>query len=324
MQVRALPATTVILDWRLIRDGIGIALLVYAWWLTVSGPPQFDLMAYYTAWDGGLYDQAWHAPGSYVYPPPFAQLYAPLTLLPFPIFAALWMAGLAALLVWMFGFWWAGVLAALVGPIAVVLRLIFGSDVPFALMAGGIGTGVLVTGNVTILIAAGIVAGFRHPGAWSIPLLTKVTPGVGLAWFAVRREWRPLLVALGVTVGICAVSALISPAAWVEWVALMLNTDPAPLDRWVWIDWPLSVRLVLALGVVVIGASRGWRWTVFAAAFLSLPAVWMTSEVILLAALRSDDAVAEPGVVDQVPRRSRFGNVHLGRLVPGKRNADRL
>ena len=56
----------------------------------------------------------------------------------------------------------------------------------------------LYHGNIHLLMAAAIVLGFRYPIGWSFLLLTKVTPGVGLVWFAVRREWRPLIIALGV------------------------------------------------------------------------------------------------------------------------------
>ncbi len=64
----------------------------------------------------------------------------------------------------------------------------------------------LYHGNVHLLMAAAIVLGFRYPVGWSFLLLTKVTPGVGLIWFAVRREWRPLLIALGFTGALVAVS----------------------------------------------------------------------------------------------------------------------
>ncbi len=48
--------------------------------------------------------------------------------------------------------------------------------------------------------------GFRYPAAWSLILLTKITPGIGLLWFAVRREWRALAIALGATAAIASVS----------------------------------------------------------------------------------------------------------------------
>ena len=47
----------------------------------------------------------------------------------------------------------------------------------------------LYHGNVHLLIAAAIALGFSYPWTWSFVLLTKVTPGLALVWFAVRREW---------------------------------------------------------------------------------------------------------------------------------------
>ena len=68
----------------------------------------------------------------------------------------------------------------------------------------------LYHGNIHLWIAAAIALGFRYPWTWGFVLLTKVTPGVGLLWFAVRREWRALGIALGVTGAIVAVSLLLA------------------------------------------------------------------------------------------------------------------
>ena len=46
-------------------------------------------------------------------------------------------------------------------------------------------------GNISLLLAVAMVIGFRWPAAWAFVILTKVTPGIGLLWFAVRRAWRP-------------------------------------------------------------------------------------------------------------------------------------
>ncbi len=62
-------------------------------------------------------------------------------------------------------------------------------------------------GNVHMLLALAIVLGFRWPATWSFVLLTKVTPGIGLLWFAVRREWRSLAIALGATAVLVTLSA---------------------------------------------------------------------------------------------------------------------
>ena len=72
----------------------------------------------------------------------------------------------------------------------------------------------LYHGNVHLWIAAAIVLGFRYPWTWAFVLLTKVTPGLGLVWFAARREWRSLAIALGVTAAIVAVSLVLDRQLW--------------------------------------------------------------------------------------------------------------
>jgi hypothetical protein len=58
----------------------------------------------------------------------------------------------------------------------------------------------IVSGNVYVLIAVCAALGLQHASLWAFPVLTKITPGVGLLWFAVRGEWRSLGIALG-TIG---------------------------------------------------------------------------------------------------------------------------
>ena len=111
---------------------------------------------------------------TYLYSPAFAQLMAPLSNLPFEVFLAGWMILLAAVFVWLVWPWpWAALILFL--PV----------------------TYELFVGNVHFLIAAAIVVGFRAPAAWAFPVLTKITPAVGLLWFPVRRDWRGLAIAVG-------------------------------------------------------------------------------------------------------------------------------
>ena len=123
-----------------------------------------------------------HAPGK-----SFAQALAPLRLLPIGWFVAAWTLVLTATLAWT------------ARRLAIALLLFQPVIASIAL------------GNVEILIAAAIVAGFRWPAAWAFVLLSKVTPGIGLVWFAVRREWRSLAIALAVTAAIVAVSFALAP-----------------------------------------------------------------------------------------------------------------
>jgi len=66
-------------------------------------------------------------------------------------------------------------------------------------------------------MGAAIVAGFRWPGAWSFLLLTKVTPGIGVLWFAVRREWHSFGIALATTLLVVVISFALAPHLWFQW-----------------------------------------------------------------------------------------------------------
>src|SRR5439155_7812108 len=66
----------------------------------------------------------------------------------------------------------------------------------------------LVNGNISLFMALAVWAGMRWPAAWAFILLTKVTPGVGVLWFAGRRDWRGLVIALGATVAIFAIGVV--------------------------------------------------------------------------------------------------------------------
>src|SRR4029453_16027075 len=120
--------------------------------------------------------------GAYLYSPAFAQLLAPLTWLPLNVFTAIW-TGINCAALWYLLRRWS------------LPSLLF-LPIPFE----------IISGNVHLLYAVAIVAGFRYPVTWALMLLTKVTPGVGLLWFLVRREWRALAIAIGLTAAIVAVS----------------------------------------------------------------------------------------------------------------------
>jgi hypothetical protein len=202
---------------------------------------------------------------AYLYSPAFAQLFAPFGILPWEAFKGFW----SALNI--------GVLAWLVGPRWGALFLLFpGSPV----------SDEVSTGNLHLLMAAAAVIGFRQPGAWAFNLLTKVTPGVGLLWFAGRRDWRSLLVALGVTGAISAVSFLIAPHLWFEWADSLRHNTGVPIPASVVaFTAPLWLRLVAASLIALGGGIRGWRWTVPVAMTLALPVPWLSGLSILVAVL---------------------------------------
>jgi hypothetical protein len=205
----------------------------------------------------------WNDPIAYVYSPAFLQLVSPLTALPWQLFMAAWTATLLF------------AVRVLTGPRLFLAGLLF----PFTAME-------VAGGNVSLLLAVAIAIGFRWPAAWAIVLLTKITPGVGLLWFAVRREWRSLAIALGATAVIALVSFVLLPEQWRAWIDVVIrNATAGRTGTWASVPIPLAVRLPFAIALVVWGARTDRRWTVPVASMLALPAVWYGGISMLLAVI---------------------------------------
>ncbi|HUG48630.1 MAG TPA: glycosyltransferase family 87 protein [Candidatus Limnocylindria bacterium] len=187
--------------------------------------------------------------------------------------AAALLASLFQLLPWTVFFiaWWAVMLLALAYLAGNLERFV--TVLAFPAVAWE-----LVAGNIHLLMAVAIVVGFRYPAAWALIALTKVTPCVGLLWFAVRREWRSLGVALGATAIIAAASWWFVPNLWGEWLAMLRDTSGTPQLL------PLWLRLPLAVALVVWGALTDRYWTVPVAATLALPVLWSGGLSMLVAA----------------------------------------
>jgi hypothetical protein len=139
-----------------------------------------------------------------------------------------------------------------------------------------------LNGNIHIFMALAIWAGLRWPAAWSFILLTKVTPGVGALWFAFRREWRNLAVALGATLAIVAVGYVINPQQWQEWVNSLLVSAQGPQ---VGTLPPLWSRLPFAVALVWYAARTDRAWLVPFACVLAMPTIWIQSSALLLASV---------------------------------------
>jgi hypothetical protein len=197
---------------------------------------------------------------AFFYTPAAAQAFAPFGLLPWQLFIAGWTMLLAAALVWQAGLW--------TGPALLFVPV-------FAEIAAG---------NIHLLLGAAVIIGFRYPAVWAFALLTKVTPGVGLLWFAVRREWRNLALALGATAAIAAISFLFAPALWIRWTEILVAAAGA--KEWPFtIPVPLPVRLAAAAALVVWGARSDRRWTVPVASTIALPVLWVNGLAMLIAVL---------------------------------------
>ncbi len=248
---------------RLARDGFFLLAGAFLLLRLLQVPPwdqSVDAYAYWTTRTGDLYDgQTAGAMGAYLYSPAFAQLIRPLTILPWPVFATIWTAFNLAIVWWLLGRW----------SLPAMLFL----PIPFE----------IVSGNVHLMYAAAIVLGFRASFTWALPILTKVTPGIGLAWFAVRREWRQLGLALGVTALIVAVSFALDPTLWRQWFDVIAASSSTPTTVGWYLPLSLVVRLPIALVVAAVAGLTGRAWLLPIAVTLALPVLWLNSLAILAA-----------------------------------------
>jgi hypothetical protein len=236
----------------------GLVVIFAEPWGRLWGTGQ-DARCYYQATLADPYlHSSWNDPIAYVYSPAFLQLVSPLTALPWQAFMAVW----TALLI--------GAVRFLTGPRLLAAGLLF----PFTAME-------VAGGNVSLLLAAAIVLGFRWPAAWALVLLTKITPGIGLLWFAVRGEWRSLAIAIGATAAIAAVSYLTIADAWPRWFEVIV-ANAGKGGTWASVPIPLWIRLPAAIALVVWGARTDRRWTVPVASMLALPALWYGGISMLL------------------------------------------
>jgi hypothetical protein len=248
--------------WRLVLRALAIGWLIFFWiWLIgfQSTFVEVDAEAYHgfelaTLYQGvQLGDQ-----DAFLYSPVVAWLFAPFSALPWEVFYA----GLAAInlaaLVWLLG-WELAAVSLFALPVS----------------------NEVARGNIHLLLAVAIVAGFRYPAAWAWVLLTKVTPGIGLLWFAFRREWRRLAWTAGATVAIGVVSFAVTPDLWLRWFTMLAGnvetTRPSVLEI------PVLPRLALAVGLLGLGVRRDRPAMVPVAAMLALPAIWVNSLSMLVA-----------------------------------------
>ena len=239
----------------------------------------------YLAWDSHAYWTALNSAepyagarvgviGSFLYPPPFLQFLAPAGWLPWPVFAFGWTAMLAA--------------AAIT-----LLRRVpksYGWLMPLLIYFAGAD---VWAGNINILLAFAVVVGLRRPAAWSVVVLSKVTPGLGVLWHAFRREWRAVVVAGGLSVGLALVSLALGPQLWRDWLALLVAEMPSG-GYAESLQIPLAVRLPMAALLLLWGARTGRPAVVPLACLLALPVIWFNGLSWLVASAALIEVRASP------------------------------
>ena len=226
---------------------------------------------------------------AYLYSPSFAQILEPFRSVPVETFVLLLrltaLASLAYLARW------------LTLPLLLTLPVL----------------GELLVGNIHLQLALAVALTFRYPAAWAVPLLTKPSLGIGLVWYAVRREWRQLGIALAVTAGFVAVSFVIAPTLWFDWIVTMANSS-GPLDPELArqaIGIPLFARLLIAGVLVAWGARGNRRWTLVVGTCIALPTLWIVGLSMLV-------GLARFGPTRRATDRSRQANGGDDRIRTGE------
>jgi hypothetical protein len=234
-----------------------------------------DLETPYLAWDTRAYYDALVSPdpyagaavgdiGSFLYPPPFLQVLAPFGLLPWPVFLFGWTTLLTAAAVTL--------LLRVPRPYRVawpILVLLAGADV--------------WAGNINLLLAVGAVIGMTWPAAWAGLALTKVTPGVGALWLGFRGRWPEFALAVIVTAAAAALSFVIAPTLWGDWLAIIFNEVPPPPYATSF-PVPLVIRLPVAVALLWVAARTDRPWLVPVACMVALPVIWFNGLSMLVAA----------------------------------------
>lgn len=183
--------------------------------------------------------------GVYGYPPLLIQLLQPLRATNlWWLYVILWTTLCCASLGYVLGRW---------APLALALAFWPAPRGTIADLWVGPSAAVMI-GNVTMPMVAAMVAGMRRPGWWAVPLLTKMTAGVGVLWFAFRGEWRRLAVGIGLAGAIAAASFLVAPGWWVAFAQFAAANLGANQNGPEIVGPPLAVRLLAGVALVAIAA----------------------------------------------------------------------
>jgi hypothetical protein len=239
----------------------------HAYWLAGArlwaGEPLYDVAA------------APNTPFAYWYPPPLAQVLAPLTAFAgAELFSVLWTVALLACL------WWLGGRNALIAlaliaflPVAVELRV----------------------RNVHLLIAVLVVLALRRSWAFWVPAAAlKITPVLGVAYLAAAGRWRDAAKVAVLGLAVLGISVALGPDAWREFidvVGVRAGTDGGSL-----VPIPFAVRfgagailavvagrLVARGGGLGTGSQRAGEALLIVALTIANPTLWMTAFSLLVA-----------------------------------------
>ena len=211
--------------------------------------------------------EAAFAPYAYHYPPPLAQVLAPLTLVVPTLAYFVAYRALELLVTWdLAGRRMLPMLALIaVLPVAVELRF----------------------ENVHLFVALGIVVGLRRwPWLFAVGAVVKLSPGLGIVYLVLRRRWRDAVVASVIGLVIAGVSGVLDADLWRAWLDSVLGRADVVGNSLLPVPYMARAAAGLALAVAggVIGRRRG-ELLLVAGITLANPGLAMNGLAVFVAAL---------------------------------------
>jgi hypothetical protein len=215
-----------------------------------------------------LYDPTASAntPFAYWYPPVVAQIVAPISaILPSDAFSWAWLALLLGCAWWLAG-------SRPLPFLALFAFLPVATELWFR--------------NVHLILAVLVVLAIRRwPVLFAVGAAIKLSPGLGIVYLAARGRWRDAAITAIVGAVILAVSVVLAPAAWAQFMEVLRARGPS--DAASFLPVPYWVRAGLGLALAAIAGRlrpRIGEPLLVVALVVALPTLWFTA-LSMLAAL---------------------------------------
>lgn len=259
--------------WLLVAAAVGASLLLvdatvrwgtpsdeYAYWLAgrnlIDGRPIYALARL-----GPVEPYAYH------YPPPLAQLVAPVAaVVPAEVWTALWTILLLGCVFWLAG-------RDLIVALASIAFLPIAVELWFR--------------NIHLPLAVLTYLGLRRwPALLGIGALVKLGPGLGLVYLAAKGRVRAAAIGAGAGLVVAASSYVLAPGLWSEFADVTIGRGPFDVSSFL----PVPYLFRLAAGVVIVLLAARFRapWDdglAIVGMTLALPTLWFTALSFLAAAL---------------------------------------
>jgi hypothetical protein len=197
-------------------------------------------------------------PFAYQYPPPLAQVLAPMSMVlgTWP-FEYAWLGTMVVCLAWISGFR-PLVFLALVALLPVSIEFWYR--------------------NIHLQLAVlAILAIRRWPALFGLGAVVKLSPAVGVVYLAAAGRWRAVAEVIVVILAIGGISWLLAPDVWTEFVRTLVARGPADASGILPIPYVSRVMAAVVLAFIAgrLGGVRG-EALVFVAIGVGLPTLWWT------------------------------------------------